>query len=317
MMAPVAHWVLTAAIVTSATAAQSLRQVPRQSWVKGHTSITGLMEAGLPVVLTDTPARRWAATHWRPKELRQRLDLLYNVRRSGGSGGGGPAFTYFTGSEWKALFGSPMERAAARQVRAQLSSAAPSAGWRGGADCLARHARLDGLDTCPPAPHTRTLLCSAVCWGVLTAWHGTAGRPTDRQSKPRVFGSGHASTMPLPGRGNRPRPLPYPHQERPPHEVLGMLDAQQFFDHVLGGGGNASEAGPDSDDLPPPPPSPPVYYYSSGALDEKVVVREGSEPLLPELMQGLMPSLEPYPHHDWRPHLWLVRRPLRPFRRPF
>ena len=87
------------------------RPVRRLRWSSG-TSIVDLMTAAEPVILTDSPAQRWASEHWSAAELRERLEILYNVRWSGTQ----RSFTYFTGKEWSALFGSPMERAAARMA---------------------------------------------------------------------------------------------------------------------------------------------------------------------------------------------------------
>ena len=176
------------------------------------SSITALMAASTPVVLTGSPVEAWAQGHWSPGELRTRLDMLLNVRWSNASS----SFTYFAGKEWSALFGSPMERAAARMAS-------------------------DGA-------------------GALDPWAVGARRGAERRP------------------GIRP-------ESARPHQVASILPAEEFFAHA--------------DSASPP------YYYASGALDEKVVVAEGGEPLLPELSEGLLPALEPYPHHDLRPHIWL------------
>jgi hypothetical protein len=191
------------------------RPIRRLRWSSG-TSIVDLMAAAEPVILTDSPAQRWASEHWSAAELRERLEILYNVRWSSTQ----HSFTYFTGKEWGALFGSPMERAAARMARQDP--------------------------------------------GALSEW--------------------------APGQQRRRRPGLQP-EARQPHDVANLLPAEDLFAHVATAAANGTVS--------------PPFYYSSGAIDEKVVVKEGGEPLLPELTEGLLPMLEPLPQHDIRPHLWL------------
>ena len=83
-----------------------------------------------------------------------------------------------------------------------------------------------------------------------------------------------------------------------PHEVASLLPAEEFFSHVADRQRNPGTE-PGRSWFEPP------FYYSSGAIDEKVVVKEGMAPLLPELTEGLLPQLQPLPQHDIRPHLWL------------
>jgi hypothetical protein len=192
-----------------------VREVRRQAWRDGASSISALMERGEPTVLTGSPLTAWAPRHFSPAQLERQLDMLFNVRRSAGSA----SFTYYSGKEWAAIFGSKAERAAVR-ARGQ-------------------------------------------------ALFGGMGAPPDE------------------GRGDETAsPFVQPAGAEP-HQVLGLLPAGEFFAHVNG-----------------PNASAPPFYYAAGALDEKVVVKEGAPPLLPEL-EALLPLLAPLPRHDWRPHLWL------------
>ena len=72
-----------------------VREVRRQAWRDGATSISALMERGEPTVLTGSPLAAWAPRHFAPAQLERRLDLLFNVRRSAGSA----SFTYYSGKD--------------------------------------------------------------------------------------------------------------------------------------------------------------------------------------------------------------------------
>ena len=65
----------------SAAAFASATPIRRQRWT-ATTSIVELMAKAEPVILTNTPAKAWAEAHWSPAELRERLEILYNVRWS-------------------------------------------------------------------------------------------------------------------------------------------------------------------------------------------------------------------------------------------
>jgi hypothetical protein len=71
------------AVVAAAAAEPTASATPirRQRWT-ASTSIVDLMAKAEPVILTDSPAKQWAAEHWSPAELRERLEILYNVRWS-------------------------------------------------------------------------------------------------------------------------------------------------------------------------------------------------------------------------------------------
>ena len=68
-------------VAVAAAAAASATPIRRQRWT-ASTSIVDLMAKAEPVILTDSPAKQWAADHWSPAELRERLEILYNVRWS-------------------------------------------------------------------------------------------------------------------------------------------------------------------------------------------------------------------------------------------
>lgn len=194
--------------------------IRRMRWSSG-TSIVDLMAAAEPVILTGSPAESWASEHWSAAELRSRLEILYNVRWSSTQ----RSFTYFTGKEWNALFGSPMERAAARLARKET---APLGDWSPGKPNHLRQ-RRPGLRPESAQPHDVANILAAEDFFAHVenaAANGTVSPPFYYSSgaidEKVVVHEGGAPLLPELTEGLLPQLEPLPQHDIRPHLWLGQ-----------------------------------------------------------------------------------------------
>ena len=206
-------------LATSSGSAPSSRPPIRRVRWSADTSIVDLMAEARPVILTGSPAEAWASEHWSAAELRSRLEILYNVRWSSTQ----RSFTYFTGKEWSARFGSPMERAAARFARKDPD---PLSGWSPGQP---KHQRRPTLRLESAQPHNVANILPAedlFAHVVAAAANGTVAPPFYYSSgaidEKVVVHEGAPPLLPELTEGLLPLLEPLPQYDIRPHLWLGQ-----------------------------------------------------------------------------------------------
>ena len=205
---------------TSSGSAGTLHPIRRVRW-SADTSIVELMADARPVILTESPAEAWASEHWSAAELRSRLEILYNVRWSSTQ----RSFTYFTGKEWSARFGSPMERAAARFARQDPD---PLGDWSPGQP-KHQHRRRPALRPESAQPHDVANILPAedlFAHAQAAAANGTVAPPFYYSSgaidEKVVVHEGAAPLLPELTEGLLPLLEPLPQYDIRPHLWLGQ-----------------------------------------------------------------------------------------------